>query len=170
MSTKTQTTRSRLIRRGSLTANLSILLKVQHLGGMICYKLPTIAGRQCGFKAAPAHKRYLMPVSIVLVAYKRIIRGRPYSILTFPLSSIGQYSSLLGIRSAVASGIRSMPPVGDPDTPQYGIRLAIELRQNTVIWPVRAILVPAMTLMLRCTLFDNQLPNAVTLTSQLYIL
>ena len=34
----------------------------------------------------------------------------------------------------------------------------------------RAILERAMTLMLRCTLFDDPLPNAGTLTSQVYIL
>ena len=32
------------------------------------------------------------------------------------------------------------------------------------------ILERAMTVMLRCTLFDDPLPNAVTLTSQVYIL
>ena len=36
--------------------------------------------------------------------------------------------------------------------------------------PERAISERAMTLMLRCTLFDNSHPNAVTLTSQVYIL
>ena len=36
--------------------------------------------------------------------------------------------------------------------------------------PQRAILERAMTLMQRCTLFDDSLPNAVTFTSQVYIL
>ena len=36
--------------------------------------------------------------------------------------------------------------------------------------PERAILERAMTVMLRCNLFDDPLPNAVTWTSQVYIL
>ena len=36
--------------------------------------------------------------------------------------------------------------------------------------PERTILELAMTLMLRCTLFDDPLPNTVPLTSQVYIL
>ena len=36
--------------------------------------------------------------------------------------------------------------------------------------PERGILERAMTLMLRCTLFNDPLPNTVTLTSQVYIL
>ena len=36
--------------------------------------------------------------------------------------------------------------------------------------PERGILERAMALMLRCTLFDDQLRNAATLTSQVYIL
>ena len=103
-------------------------------------------------------------------AHRRVIRGRLYSPPTFPSSSLGQYSSPLGIRSAIASGVRSSSPVGDPDTPRHGIWPAIESRRNTVTGPERAILERAMTLMLRCTLFHDPLPNAVTLTSQVYIL
>ena len=61
-------------------------------------------------------------------AHRRVIRGRPYSPPTFSSSSVGQYSSPLGIRSAIASGVRSSRPVGDPDTTQHGIWLAIESR------------------------------------------
>ena len=103
-------------------------------------------------------------------AHWRVIRGRPYSPPTFPSSSVGQYSSPLGIHSAIASGVRSWSPVGDTDTTRHGIWPAIELRRNMVTGAVRAILEWAMTLMLRCTLFDDPLPNAVTLTSQVYIL
>ena len=95
-------------------------------------------------------------------AHRRIIRGRPYSPQTFPSSRVGQYSSLLGLHSATTSGVRSSSPVGDPDTPQQGIRLAIESRRNTVTGPERTILERAKTLILRCTLFDDPLPNAVT--------
>ena len=110
------------------------------------------------------------PVNRTPAAHRRIIRVRPYSPPTFPSSSVGQYSSPLGIRSATASGVRSLSPVEDPDTPRHGIWPAIESRRNTVTGPERAILERAMTLMLRCTLFDDPLPNAVTLTSQVYIL
>ena len=102
-------------------------------------------------------------------AHRRVIRGKPYSPPMFPLSSVGQYSSLLGIRSAIASGVRSSSPVGNRDTPRHGIWPAIESRRNTVTGPERAILQRAMTLMLRCTLFDDPLPKAATLTSQVYI-
>ena len=98
-------------------------------------------------------------------AHRHIIRGRPYSPPTFPSSSVGQYSSPLGPHSATASGFRSSSPVGDPDTPRHCIWPAIESRRNRVTGPERA-----MTLMLRCTLFDDPLLNAVTLTSQEYIL
>ena len=77
-------------------------------------------------------------------AHRRIIRGRPYSPPTFPSSSIGQYSSPLGIRSATASALRSSSPVGDSDTPRHGIWPAIESRRNTVIGPERAILEQAI--------------------------
>ena len=110
------------------------------------------------------------PVNRTPAAHRGIIRGRPYSPPTFPSSSVGQYSSPLGIRSATASGIRSSSPVGDPDTSRQGIWPAIESRRNTVTGPERTILERAMTLMLRSTLFDDPLLNAVTLTSQVYIL
>ena len=103
-------------------------------------------------------------------AHRRVIRGRPYSPPMFPSSSVGQYSSSLGIRSAIASGVSCSSPVGDPDTPRHGIWPAIESRRNMVRGPERAILVRSMTQMLRCTLFDDPLPNAVTLTSKVYIL
>ena len=61
------------------------------------------------------------PVNRTPAAHRRIIRGRPYSPPTFPSSSVGQYSSPLGIRSATASGVRSSSPVGDPDTLRHGI-------------------------------------------------
>ena len=76
----------------------------------------------------------------------------------------------MGIRSATASALRSSSPVGDPDKPRHGIWPAIELRQIMVTGPECAILEWAMTLMLRCTHFDDPLPNAVTLTLQVYIL
>ena len=82
-------------------------------------------------------------------AHWRMIRGRHNSPPTFPSSSVGQYSSPLGIHSATASAVRSSSPVGDPDTPRHGIWPAIELRRNTVTGPERAILERAMTLMLR---------------------
>ena len=62
-------------------------------------------------------------------AHRRIIRGRPYSPPTFLSSSVGQYSSPLGIRSAIASGVRSSSLVGDPDTPRDSIWPAIESRR-----------------------------------------
>ena len=72
-------------------------------------------------------------------AHRGIIRGRPYSPQTFLSSSVGQYSSPLGIRSATASAVRSSSPVGDPDTPRHGIWRAIESRRNTVTGPEWAI-------------------------------
>ena len=68
-------------------------------------------------------------------AHRRIIRGSPYSPPTFPSSSVGQYSSLLGTRSATASGVRSSSPGGDPDTPRQGIWPAIQSSRNTVTGP-----------------------------------
>ena len=103
-------------------------------------------------------------------AHRRIIRGRPYSPPTFLSSSVGQYLSPLGIRSATASGVRSLSPVGDPNTPRQGIWPAIESRLNTGTRPEQAILEPAITLILKCTLFHDPLQNTVTLTSQVYIL
>ena len=103
-------------------------------------------------------------------AHRRIIRGRPYSPPTFPSSSVGQSSSPLDIRSAIASGVRSSSPVGESDTLRHGIWPAIESRRNAVTGPVRAILERAITLMLRCTRFDDTLENAVTLSSQVYLL
>ena len=103
-------------------------------------------------------------------AHRRVISGRAYSPPTFPSSRVGQCSSPLGIRTAIASGVRSSSPVGDPDTPRHGIGPVIESRRNTVTGPERPILERPMTLMLRCTLFDDPLPNAVTLTSQVYML
>jgi len=103
-------------------------------------------------------------------ARRRIIPGRPYSPPTFLSSSVGRYSSPLGPRSTTASGVRSSSPVGDPGTPRHGrIWPEIESRRNTVTGPEGAILERAMALMLRCTLFDDPLPNAVSLTSQVYI-
>ena len=110
------------------------------------------------------------PVNQTPAAHRRIIHGRPYSPPTFQSSSVEQYSSPLGIRSVTASGVRSSSPVGDTDTPRYGIWPAIQSRRNQVSGPLRAILEQAMALMLRCTLFDDPLRNAVTLTSQVYIL
>ena len=57
MSTKTRTTRRKLIWRRSLAAKPSTLQKVRHLGGVSCHKQPTIAGRQCEFRPPPDHKR-----------------------------------------------------------------------------------------------------------------
>ena len=54
-------------------------------------------------------------------AHRRIICGRPYRPPTFPSSSVGQYSFLLGISSATASGVRSSSPVGNPVMPRHGI-------------------------------------------------
>ena len=62
-------------------------------------------------------------------AHRGIIRSRLYSLPTFLSSSVGQYSSPLGIRSATASGVRSSSLVGDPDTPRDGIWPAIESRR-----------------------------------------
>ena len=140
------------------------------------------ASRRCDWPQAADNRRTTVRISITSethevalvnrtpTAHRRVIRGRPYSPPTFPSSSVGQYSSPLGIRSAIASGVRSSSPVGDPDTPRHGIWPAIESRRNTVTGPERAILERVMTLMLRSTLFDHPLSNAVTLTSQVYIL
>ena len=110
------------------------------------------------------------PVNRMPAALRRKIRGRPYSPPAFPSSSVGRYLSPLGIRSATGSGVRSLSPVGDPDTPRHGIWPAIESRRITVRGPEQAVFEPEITLILRCTLFDDPLQNAVTLTSQVYIL
>ena len=57
-----------------------------------------------------------------------------------------------------------------PYKPGHGIWPVIESRRNKVKRPERAILEQAITLILRCTLFDDPLPKAVTLISQVYIL
>ncbi|PUU79715.1 hypothetical protein B9Z19DRAFT_1124812 [Tuber borchii] len=67
------------------------------------------------------------------------------------------------------SGVSNSSPRSEPGIPSYGrIGPAIDSQRNTVIWAEGAILGKAKALMLRYTRFDNPLPNAVALTSQVY--
>ena len=100
---------------------------------------------------------------------RRIIRGRAYSPPRFLSSRVG-YSSPLATHSGTTSGVKSSNPVGEQGIAQPGWpQPATDSRRNTVTGDERNILVQAMALMLRLTLFHNPQPNLVGLTSQTYI-
>lgn len=98
-----------------------------------------------------------------------IIPGRNYTPPTFLSSSVGRYSSPLGIPSST-SGVRSSsPPQGETSTPRSGrVWQGTNSRRNTVTGVEGEIVGVAKTLMIRYTLFVDPLPNAVALTSEVH--
>jgi len=98
-----------------------------------------------------------------------ITPGMPLSPATFPSSSVARYSSPLGVPSTTTSGIRSSSPPGEPSTRgTVSVRHVINARRNTVTGVEGEILGVAKDLMLLYTLYVNQLPNPVALTSEVH--
>ena len=100
------------------------------------------------------------------VARGRIIRGRAYSPRMFPSSITEQYSPPLATLSTTTPGSRNASPLSEQGTPIWSL---IDSRRNTVTGAEDSILGKAMALMLRYRLFDDPHPNAVALTSRVYM-
>lgn len=99
-------------------------------------------------------------------AHGRIYHGRVYSPPTLPSSSGPSFSSPLHSRSVPTSDIRSSSPASGPSTPRHGNALGINSRRNLVAGAERAILELAKSLIVEYTIFEDPLPNVVTLTAQ----
>jgi hypothetical protein len=100
----------------------------------------------------------------------RIIRG-PYSPLPLSSSSVSRISSPLGRHGAPLSRVRTPGTVDQLRTPRHAIYSSGAIsRRNQVTGAEGAVLDRAKSLILRYTLFDNPLPDVVTLTSKVHII
>jgi len=98
-----------------------------------------------------------------------ITPASPLSLVTFLSSSVGQYSSPLGLSSPTTSGIRSSSPPGEPSTRgTVSVRHVINSRRNTVTGVKGEIPCVAKDVMLQYTLYVNPLPNPVSLTFEVH--
>ena len=102
-------------------------------------------------------------------AHVTITPARPLSPATFPSSSLARYSSPLAVPSTTTSGLRSSSPPGEPSTRgTVSVWHVINSRRNMVTGVEGEILSVAKDLMLQYTLYVNQLPNPVALTSEVH--
>jgi len=100
----------------------------------------------------------------------RIIPGRAYTPPMLPSSSVGQYSSSLGLPSAATSGVRSSsPPLGEPSTPRPGrSRHGVNSWRNTVTGVEWEVVGVGKCLMIQYSLLVEPLADAAALTSAVH--
>ena len=109
---------------------------------------------------------YFLPVASSV----SIILGKVYTRPTGLASSKPQYWSPLAIHGATTSGvINSSPPTGESSTQQpVRIRRITNSRRHSVTEVEGEIVGMAEYLMLQYTLFDDPIPDPVTLTVEVH--
>ena len=95
--------------------------------------------------------------------------GRALSLASFPSSSVGRYSSSLGIPSTTKSGVRSSTRPGALSTTgTVSVRHELNSRGNTVTGVEGVLLGVVKDLRLQYTLYVYPLPNPVGLRSEVH--